>query len=122
MRTVLIADILTVARVLAALSPPERPTCLATLIDRAHVAHKISKRLGRPDRRWGDGSLTSAAQGLPRRREPLGLDAEYMASLALVTSTLAWRARRQQRLRRAQRLRKICRRHPLPLLPRLTMC
>lgn len=122
MRTVITADILTMARVLAALSGPERAACLAVVMEHADLAHKVSKRLGHPDPRWGDGSLTSAAGGLPRLREPLGLDPDYLESLALVAATLAWRARRDERTRKANRRKKASRLKGLPLSPPAPVC
>ena len=110
MRTVLLADLVTVARTLAALPGQERAACLGRLVEQAHSAHKVSKRLGHSHPAWGDGSLGSAASGLPRRREPLGLDADFLDALGLIALMLACRARKRSD------------KHPLSLSQTSTMC
>ncbi|MCE6950327.1 MULTISPECIES: hypothetical protein [Rhodobacterales] len=97
MRTVLLADLLDVAGVLALLPASERPALLARLIDMAHCAHKVSRRLGHPHPLWGNGGLGSAASGLPRMREPVGPDPDHLEALALVALEIARRARRARR-------------------------
>ncbi|PZX57175.1 serine O-acetyltransferase [Cereibacter changlensis] len=101
MRTVLLAELVTVARVLMALPEAERGPFLQRLLYRAHAAHQVSKRLGRPHPAWGDGSLSAAVAGLPRRREAFATDPDYLAALGLVIAALAGRARRKSGGRRA---------------------
>lgn len=94
MRTVLLADLLDVAGVLALLPAADRPACLRGLICNAHSAHKVSKRLGHPHPLWGNGSLGSAASQRPRMREPVGPDPDHLEALALIAHEIARRARR----------------------------
>lgn len=112
MRAVLLADLVTVARVLMAIPDAERAATLDRLIYRAHAAHVGFKRLGKPHPQWGNGGLTSAAAGLERRREPFATDPEYLAVLGLVITTLAARGRRKRE----------CRGRGLGLLPATPMC
>ncbi len=94
MRSVLIGDIVAAARVLLAAPPQENAKHLALMFDRAHVAHKVSKHLGRPHPQWGNGSLMAVAHQLPQRREPFVSDPAYLAALQLVIGGLiAWRNR-----------------------------
>lgn len=112
MRTVLLADIVTVARVLMALPVAERKTALDLLFYRAHAAHVVTKRLRRAHPLWGCGSLASATAGMPRRREPFATDPDYLAALGLVIAALAARQGRKAE-RRAR---------PLGLSPPPPMC
>ncbi|MGP3696027.1 DUF7742 family protein [Rhodobacter sp. NSM] len=94
MRRVLLADLLAVAGWLAPMPPDIRPARLAGLIERAHLAHKVSRRLGHPHAAWGNGCLTSALSGLPHVAEGVGPDPEYLDSLALAAGVIAERIRR----------------------------
>lgn len=62
--------------------PGQRPEALATLIERAHLAHKVSRRLGHAHPLWGNGCLASAVAGLAHRSEGHDPDPDQLESLA----------------------------------------
>lgn len=66
MRTVLAQDILALAGVLMAQPASHRAALADRLIWRAHVAHKVARRLGRAHPEWGSGTLAGATAGWPR--------------------------------------------------------
>lgn len=106
MRRVLLADLLAVANWLAPMPPGQRPEALAALIERAHLAHKVSRRLGHAHPLWGNGCLASAVAGLAHRSEGHDPDPDQLDSLALVASAVAGRQRRAQALREGRGRKK----------------
>ncbi|AXQ93242.1 hypothetical protein D0Z66_05085 [Cereibacter sphaeroides] len=100
MRRVLLADLVAVASRLALLPREDRPGVLARLIEQAHSAHKISRRLGLPHPLWGNGCLASAAARLPHGADGAGPDPDRLEALALVAEVVAWRIRQGRHQRR----------------------
>lgn len=81
--------------VAACLAQPhdKRAAFARRLIEDAHLADKVRKRLGRPLAGKGTGSLMSAAALHPRVRSTARCDPTYCAALQSVLSALAsWRA------------------------------
>ncbi|ABN76255.1 hypothetical protein Rsph17029_1145 [Rhodobacter sphaeroides ATCC 17029] len=106
MRRVLLADLLAVANWLAPMPPGQRPEALAALIERAHLAHRVSRRLGHAHPLWGNGCLASAVAGLAHRSEGHDPDPDQLESLALVAAAVAGRQRRAQALREGRGRKK----------------
>lgn len=88
MRSILLGDIVALARALLAVPAGERPALARRTIAEAHMAHHVFKRFGRPHATWGNGSLMARANGLPQRREPFADDPDYLAALREVIEAL----------------------------------
>ena len=95
MRTILLGDVVAAARVLLALPDGRRAAAMDQMLDQAHVAHKVFKRLGRPHPGWGDGSLMSRALASPQCREPFVSDPRYISVLVAVLEALLRRIERR---------------------------
>ncbi|MDT8856307.1 hypothetical protein RNZ50_15030 [Paracoccaceae bacterium Fryx2] len=92
MRTVLLGDVVAAARALLAVPEAAQGPLLARMLDQAHVAHHVHKRLGRPHPEWGNGSLMARAAALPQAREPCASDPAYLAALRVVIEGLLRRS------------------------------
>lgn len=88
MRTVLSQDILALAGVLMAQPASRRAALADLLIWRAHVAHKIARRLGRPHPDWGNGTLSGVTAGWPRRGDVFVGRGETLPAVLIVLEAL----------------------------------
>ncbi len=94
MRTVMLGDVVALACVLRAMPKCDHASLLASFLDRAHSAHKVHKRLGRPHCDWGNGSLLSLAERQPQHPAPFCGDVAFMDALrAVIDAILHWKAR-----------------------------
>lgn len=96
MRQILLGDIVSVARVALARPRSDRDQAIVTLLDQAHIAHKVIKRTGRAHRRWGNGSLMAACANWPKVPEPFAGDPEYLEVLRRTLALLiGWKNQRR---------------------------
>lgn len=63
MRRFILSDLLRVGQAVYTLEDTQRHREIRAVFDRAHVADKYRKKLGRNHPRYGNGSLSSACQG-----------------------------------------------------------
>lgn len=96
MRTILLGDVIAVARALLAVSPIGRPELLHDIVNQTDVAHRFSKRLFKPHPTWGNGSLMARANLEPQVAEPFLADIAYLQALQLVIDALIARKARRQ--------------------------
>ncbi len=88
MRSVLLGDIVALARVLLVVPQGDRRELAQRTIAEAHIAHRIFKRFKRPHVHWGNGSLMARANALPQEREPFSSDPDYLSALREVIGAL----------------------------------
>jgi hypothetical protein len=79
MREVHASDIVAVARMLLSVPPFARDRVCAEVMIHADCADKFTKRLGRPHRTWGNGTLLAAVQAHKRQAERSFSDVEFTA-------------------------------------------
>lgn len=92
MRQILHGDIIAAARSLLRVPLPERAAAVSAMLYQAHSADKVMKRTGRPHKKWGNGSLLSAAGPLPKRAEPFAGDVDYLCAMQIILAALIdWR-------------------------------
>ncbi len=96
MRPVLHGDVTAAARALLLVAPEAREALCRRMIEEADFADRYAKRLGRPHRLWGNGTLMAAARARPLADEP-GLGEErYCRCLETVFRLLLeWRLTRR---------------------------
>lgn len=96
MRPVLHGDVTAAARALLLVPEGARETLCRRMIEEADFADRYAKRLGRPHRHWGNGTLMAAARARPLADEPSLGEERYCACLELVfRALLEWRAARR---------------------------
>lgn len=88
MRAVQLADIEAAVHVLLAQPSSHRAQTMMLLCERASIADRYRKRLRRPHREFGTGTLMSAAVAFNRVRRSSYLSSDYMSCLQLVAQTL----------------------------------
>lgn len=91
MRTVLLGDIIALARALLAMEPHCRHDQLDAMIRQTDAAHQFHKRFSRPHHKWGNGSLMSRANFEPQVKEPFASDLKYLHMLQLVIAAIVVR-------------------------------
>lgn len=92
MHTVIISDVLDVARAIATVAEDDREAALAQIIRWADMAHEYQDKHGQCHAGFGNGTLSGAAykiHGITPNRS--ASDPAYLRSLALVCQTLAAR-------------------------------
>lgn len=95
MRGVGAGDLDACVRVLLARPESEWPGVARRLIVEAHAADKCRKRTGRGHWLWGNGSLSSVAQGWRNRTLPPFVTGRRAEAMAVMLAALAeWRADR----------------------------
>ena len=93
MRPILQGDLIMAARAVLLLAPSARFGAMRRMLEEAHCADRIRKRLGRSHPLWGNGALIDRAMRVPLYRGSL-FGPEYLQALALVLAVIAeWRAR-----------------------------
>ncbi|WP_323764909.1 hypothetical protein [Marinovum sp.] len=101
MRPVLHGDVTAAARALLMVPESAREALCHRMIEEADFADRYAKRLGRPHRLWGNGTLMAAARARPLADEPALGEARYCRCLEQVfRALLDWRAARQTAARR----------------------
>lgn len=104
MRQVMLGDVVAAARSLLEVPPSERAAAISLMIDRAHIADKIMKRIGLPHKDWGNGSLMAAALPKPTTSEPFLDDLDYLEAMKLSFAALvSWKHRQANSIRRHER-------------------
>lgn len=88
MRPVSFADIEVAVRVLICVPPQARAKAMADLLDRADVADRYRKRVGRRHPQFGSGTLMSAAQNQPVASRPAFLDKDAHDALFCIINAL----------------------------------
>lgn len=96
MRPILHGDVTAAARALLLVPETAREALCRRMIEEADFADRYAKRLGRPHRLWGNGTLMAAARARPLAEEPALGEERYCRCLELVfRQLLAWRAARR---------------------------
>lgn len=96
MRSVLHGDVTAAARALLMVPAAARETLCRRMIQEADFADRYAKRLGRPHRDWGNGTLMAAARARPLADEPSLGEERYCQCLEMVfRELLEWRAARR---------------------------
>ncbi|MDZ4134882.1 MAG: hypothetical protein U1D06_04700 [Paracoccaceae bacterium] len=90
----MIGDVIEIALALSAVQASQRLAMLDDLLQRAHCADRIRKRLCRPHAIWGNGTLTGAVGAVAKMPEPFLSDPDYLDSIGLVMDCLNKRLRR----------------------------
>lgn len=88
MRPVQLADIEVAARVLCRVPSKERHAEAKAICQRAKVADKFRKRLGRPHPEFGTGTIMSAMHGYPKSARPDQMTSEYLDALIAICTQL----------------------------------
>lgn len=94
MQYLLIGDILALAGALQEVAPHQRRALAERLLDEAHAAHKMRRRLGRPHPVWGGGTLMARAMAFSSQAMARAICGDYLS--AVVTATEAVRAWKSQ--------------------------
>lgn len=87
MRPVYLSDLDAATRVVLAAADADRPNVAQRLVQRADIADRYRKRLGKAHPVFGTGTLTSAACSLSRAPS-VSCDARYRTCLGLVLAAL----------------------------------
>ena len=88
MRPVQLADIEVAARVLCGVAANERHAEAEAICQRAKIADKFRKRMGRPHPELGSGTIMSAVRGYPQVARPDQLTPEYLDALIAICTQL----------------------------------
>lgn len=88
MRPISIVDIEVAARVLLCVPPNGHADLMAELLQRADIADRYRKRLGRRHPVFGSGTLMSAAQNYPQSGRPAFIRKEMLQALSSVINAL----------------------------------
>jgi hypothetical protein len=96
MRPILPADLDAAVRALLGLGAADQAARIDRLIAAADLAHRLSRRTGRPHPRWGAGTLEAAARAMPLAPLPAFCNGDYCQALAAVLDGLDRHRRRHQ--------------------------
>lgn len=92
MRYLLIGDILALAGALQEVAPHQRLALAGLLLDEAHAAHKMRRRLGRTHPVWGGGSLMARALAFSAQAMAKTVTADYLSAVAAASEAVrAWK-------------------------------
>jgi hypothetical protein len=92
MRQIMIGDIIAVARSVLGQQSADRAGTVQALLDHAHIADKVMKRLGRPHPLWGNGSLLAACAAHPKPPEPFAGDLAYLEAMRdTIAQVMCWK-------------------------------
>ena len=91
-------DLRDAARVLLAAPEADRKALCSRLLDEADWADAYTQKIGQHHALWGDGTLSAAARGRRRAREPRLNDVDYCTCLETVLQTILDRKLRRAHL------------------------
>lgn len=98
MRPVGHGDVTAAARAMLCVPPVAREALCKRMIQEADFADRYAKRMGRPHRDWGNGTLMAAARARPLADEPHLGEERYCRCLETVFRLLLeWRVSRKRR-------------------------
>lgn len=104
MRPVLHGDVTAAARALLLVPEAAREALCRRMIEEADFADRYARRIGRPHRDWGNGTLMAAARARPLAEEPPLGEERYCRCLETVFRLLLeWRVARRGSVARAGR-------------------
>ncbi len=96
MRQVLHGDVTAAARAMLCVPKEAREALCRRMIEEADVADRYTRRIGRPHRDWGNGTLMACARMRPLANEPALGDIDYCGCLEMVFRLLLeWRLSRR---------------------------
>lgn len=101
MRPVLHGDVTAAARALLMVPDAAREALCRRMIEEADFADRYARRMGRPHRDWGNGTLMAAARARPLADEPPLVEERYCRCLETVFRLLLeWRTARRMKVAR----------------------